>query len=129
VTEERLISVDRLRRFAGTGLIAVAIESIDLPDAEEGWGVTLALRLARQLEQELAEVTDDDQPWQRAQQRVNDELGLLADALLPSRQQCIGLIAGRGHRRRGHVRWAHHRPAGVGASADRGGAGSPAAAR
>ena len=81
VTEERLISVDRLRRFAGTGLIAVAIESIDLPDAEEGWGVTLALRLARQLEQELAEVTDDDQPWQRAQQRVNDELGLLADAL------------------------------------------------
>jgi uncharacterized protein (TIGR02680 family) len=81
VTEERLTSVDQLRRFAGTGLIEVALANIDLPDAAEDWGVTLALRLARQLEQELAEVSDDDQTWQRAQQRVNDELGMLADAL------------------------------------------------
>jgi uncharacterized protein (TIGR02680 family) len=81
VTDERLTAVDQLRRFAGTGLIQVALETIDLPDPAEEWGVTLALRLARQLEQELAAVTDDDQPWQRAQQRVNDELGMLADAL------------------------------------------------
>ena len=81
VTAERLAAVDQLRRFAGTGLIQVALETIDLPDTAQDWGVTLALRLARQLEQELAEVTDDDQPWQRAQQRVNDELGMLADAL------------------------------------------------
>jgi len=43
--------------------------------------VTAALRLARQLEQELADAPEDEPAWQRAQRRVTDEFGALGDAL------------------------------------------------
>ncbi|MGI8801865.1 MAG: TIGR02680 family protein [Solirubrobacteraceae bacterium] len=79
--DRRRADVEALRRFASTGLIEVALEGIEVPDAAEEWGVTAALRLARQIEQELAEVADDDPAWQRAQRRVTDEFGVLADAL------------------------------------------------
>jgi uncharacterized protein (TIGR02680 family) len=79
--EERLTQVDALRRFAGTGLVAVALPALELPAGDDEWGVTAALRLARQIEQELADVADDDPAWERAQRRANDEIGALADAL------------------------------------------------
>ncbi len=79
--ESRVEAIAALQRFAGTGLIGVALEGVELPEATEEWGVTVALRLARQMEQELAEVADEASAWQRSQQRVNDELGTLADAL------------------------------------------------
>jgi uncharacterized protein (TIGR02680 family) len=79
--ERRLAAVDGLRRFAGTGLIEVALGEIELPEVAEEWGVTAALRLARQIEHELGDVDDGEPAWQRAQRRVNDELGALQDAL------------------------------------------------
>jgi uncharacterized protein (TIGR02680 family) len=79
--ENRLGAIDALRRFASTGLIEVALGGVELPETDEGWGVTAALRLARQIQQELSDVQADDAAWQRAQQRANDELGALADAL------------------------------------------------
>ncbi len=79
-TESRRGAIDGLRRFAGSGLIEVALGEVELPEGED-WGVTAALRLARQIEQELSTVLDDDAAWQRAQQRANDDLGALADAL------------------------------------------------
>jgi len=81
--ERRRADVDSLRRFAGTGLIMVALGEVELPDGGEGdeWGVTAALRLARQLEQELADAPEDEPAWQRAQRRVTDEFGTLGDAL------------------------------------------------
>jgi uncharacterized protein (TIGR02680 family) len=80
-TERRRADVDTLRRFAGTGLIAVALGEVELPEGEEEWGVTAALRLARQIEQVLADAAEDEPAWQRAQRRVTDELGALGDAL------------------------------------------------
>lgn len=80
-TERRRADVDSLRRFAGTGLIEVALGEVELPEGEQEWGVTAALRLARQLEQELADAAEDEPAWQRAQRRVTDELGTLGDAL------------------------------------------------
>jgi uncharacterized protein (TIGR02680 family) len=80
-TERRRDDIEALRRFAGTGLIAVALDEIELPETEEEWGVTAALRLARQIEQTLGDVADDDPTWQRAQRRASDEHGVLADAL------------------------------------------------
>lgn len=79
--ESRVEAIAALQRFASTGLIGVALEGVELPEATEEWGVTVALRLARQMEQELTEVGNEDSAWQRSQQRVNDELGTLADAL------------------------------------------------
>ncbi len=80
-TERRRADVDTLRRFAGTGLIAVALGEVELPEGEEEWGVTAALRLARQIEQALVDAAEDEPAWQRAQRRVTDELGTLGDAL------------------------------------------------
>jgi uncharacterized protein (TIGR02680 family) len=80
-TERRRADVDTLRRFAGTGLIEVALGEVELPEGEEEWGVTAALRLARQIEQALTDVDEDEPAWQRAQRRVTDELGTLGDAL------------------------------------------------
>jgi len=76
--ERRREDVEALRRFAATGLIAVALPALELP---EEWTVTPALRLARQIEQELTAIAFDDPAWARAQRRATDELGALADAL------------------------------------------------
>jgi uncharacterized protein (TIGR02680 family) len=75
---ERVTAVDGLRRFANTGLIAVALSELGTP---EEWNVTQALRLAREIEQALAADPDEDARWARLQRRVSDELGPLADAL------------------------------------------------
>jgi uncharacterized protein (TIGR02680 family) len=80
-TEQRRADVERLRRFASTGLITVALGEVELPEGEQEWGVTAALRLARQIEQALADAPEDEPAWQRAQRRATDELNTLADAL------------------------------------------------
>ncbi|MGA2929988.1 MAG: TIGR02680 family protein, partial [Solirubrobacteraceae bacterium] len=81
VAEERLGAVEGLRRFATTGLIAVALPEIGVPDAAVAWNVTQALRLAREIEQAASGDGEEDARWQRLQRQVTDELGALADAL------------------------------------------------
>ncbi|MGO9751504.1 MAG: TIGR02680 family protein [Solirubrobacteraceae bacterium] len=80
-TDARMSAVDGLRRFATTGLIAVAVPELEVPDPDEEWNVTQALRLAREIEQALSADADEDSRWQRLQRLVSDELGALADAL------------------------------------------------
>jgi uncharacterized protein (TIGR02680 family) len=80
-TEQRLADVDALRRFASTGLIAVALGEVELPEDGEEWSVTAGLRVARLIEQELADAPDDEPTLQRASRRVTDELNVLGDAL------------------------------------------------
>jgi uncharacterized protein (TIGR02680 family) len=79
--EQRREDVAALRRFAATGLVAVALPDMQPPRADDEWTVTSALRVARQIEQELSAVDDDEPAWTRAQRRATDELGVLADAL------------------------------------------------
>ena len=80
-TEQRLADVDALRRFASTGLIAVALGEVELPEDGEGWSVRAGLRVARLIEQELADAPDDEPALRRASSRVTDELNTLGDAL------------------------------------------------
>jgi uncharacterized protein (TIGR02680 family) len=80
-TDSRRSAVEGLRRFATTGLIAVALGELDVLDPGEEWNVTQALRLAREIEQALSADDDEDTRWQRLQRQVTDELGTLADAL------------------------------------------------
>lgn len=81
-TERRRAAVDALQRFAATtGLVAVALGDVELPEDEDEWSVRAALRVARQIESALIDVAEDDAAWQRAQRRVTDEHGALADAL------------------------------------------------
>jgi uncharacterized protein (TIGR02680 family) len=77
-TAARLDAVHGMRRFAETGLVAVALPELATP---EEWNVTQALRLARDIEQTLATDPDEDSRWARLQRRVSEELGPLADAL------------------------------------------------
>ncbi|MEA2356608.1 MAG: hypothetical protein QOD61_2737, partial [Solirubrobacteraceae bacterium] len=79
--EQRREDVEALRRFAATGLVGVALPELEVPGREEDWTVTGALRVARQIEQELTDVDDDEPAWRRAERRATDELGTLADAL------------------------------------------------
>ena len=81
VTDERVTAVEQLRRFATTELIGVALPELEVPDPGEGWTVTSALRLARDIEQALAGDAEDEARWQRLERQTMDELGQLADAL------------------------------------------------
>lgn len=77
-TKERFEAVEGLRRFTETGLRSVALGDVETPDE---WNVTQALRLARDIEQALADEPDEEGRWTRLQRQVSDELGHLADAL------------------------------------------------
>jgi uncharacterized protein (TIGR02680 family) len=105
-TDARISAVDGLRRFATTGLIAVALPELEVPHPDENWNVTQALRLAREIEQALSADTDEDSRWQRLQRLVSDELGALADALrrhgnnaasYPSEEGIVVEVTFRGH--------------------------------
>jgi uncharacterized protein (TIGR02680 family) len=80
-TDSRVSAVEGLRRFATTGLIAVALPELEAIGPAAEWNVTGALRLAREIEQALSADPDEDARWQRLQRQVTDELGALADAL------------------------------------------------
>lgn len=80
-TRERAEAAESLRRFAATGLLAVALPELAAPDADAEWAPNPTVLLARQIEQQLTDMTADDQAWERVQRRVTDELKSLTDAL------------------------------------------------
>jgi uncharacterized protein (TIGR02680 family) len=82
-TVERAAAADSLRRFAETGLLAIAVPDLVVPDPGEVWAPDPTVRLARRINDELADTPgpDDDNAWDRAQKRVNDELKTLTDTL------------------------------------------------
>lgn len=69
----REATIIALRAFTETGLLRVALPELSLPAAEdpEGWNLTAALGLARNVEQHLSENDDSDDSWARVQQRVS----------------------------------------------------------
>lgn len=77
-SEERAKAIERLRRFAASGLLASALPDLVLPDT---WSIDPALNLARRVEQELSQVADDDNAWNRVQQQIAEDLTELQRAL------------------------------------------------
>lgn len=77
----RAEAAEAFRRFAGTGLLTVALPELELPDPDTPWAPHPTVRLARRVNDELAQVADGDEAWERAQQRVNVELKNLHDTL------------------------------------------------
>lgn len=75
---ERLEAVERLRRFADSGLLAAALPDLTLP---ENWSVDPALNLARRIEQTLAQLDDNDDAWTRIQRQIAEDLTDLQRAL------------------------------------------------
>ncbi|GAB2859250.1 TIGR02680 family protein [Lentzea nigeriaca] len=80
-TASRAEAAEVLRRFATTGLLGVALPELETPDPAAPWAPDPTVRLARLIDRELADQTDDDQTWERVQRKVNDELKTLMDTL------------------------------------------------
>ncbi|MFA1538409.1 TIGR02680 family protein [Actinomadura monticuli] len=74
-------AVAEFRAFAATGLLAVAVPALDVPDPSEEWAPNPAVLLARAVNTELDAVDDGDGPWDRVQKRVSEEHKLLSDAM------------------------------------------------
>jgi uncharacterized protein (TIGR02680 family) len=78
--ERRDHAAGELRRFAATGLLAVACDT-EIPDPESPWAADPAVRLARRVEQALADVDDGDDAWSRIQEEIAAKFSELAEAL------------------------------------------------
>ena len=78
-TEARTQAMQGWERFAGTGLLAVA-----LPELDTGafpWTIDAALGVARRAEQALHEVADEDADWSRVQNTISRDYTELLRAL------------------------------------------------
>jgi uncharacterized protein (TIGR02680 family) len=73
--------VREFQAFAATGLLRVAVTSLEIPDTDQPWAATPSVILARAVNAELDSVDDGDGPWDRIQKRVTEEHKLLADAM------------------------------------------------
>ncbi|TDO30624.1 uncharacterized protein (TIGR02680 family) [Kribbella sp. VKM Ac-2527] len=80
-TQRRAEAAESFRRFAATGLLAVALPELEVPDTGASWPPIPAMRLARRVNDELSELDDADTVWDRAQHRLNTELKTLQDTL------------------------------------------------
>ena len=74
-------AVRDFQAFAATGLLRVAVPSLEIPDVAQPWAATPAVILARAVNAGLEAVDDADGPWDRIQKRVTDEHKVLADAM------------------------------------------------
>ena len=80
-TRARDEAVAEFRAFAATGLLAIALPELEIPDASESWAATPAVALARAVNAGLDDVDDGDGLWDRVQKRVTDEHKTLSDAM------------------------------------------------
>ena len=74
-------AVAEFQSFAATGLLRVALPSLEVPDVKQPWAATPAVLLARAVNAGLESVDEADGPWDRIQKRVTEEHKLLADAM------------------------------------------------
>jgi uncharacterized protein (TIGR02680 family) len=74
-------AVREFQGFTATGLLRVAVPSLEIPDVEQPWAATPAVLLARAVNAELDSLDDGDGPWDRIQKRVTEEHKLLNDAM------------------------------------------------
>src|SRR5439155_10648984 len=74
-------AVEKLRAFAHTGLLSVALPDLEVPDPAEGWTIDPALSAARRTEQALAEVASEDTDWARIQSDISRDLTTLTTAM------------------------------------------------
>ena len=77
----REAAVAEFQSFAVTGLLAIALPSLEVPDVTQPWAATPAVLLARAVNAGLDSVDDADSVWDRIQKRVTEEHKLLADAM------------------------------------------------
>lgn len=80
-TETRGQAIERLQRFANSGLLSAALPQLELPDRAAAWTIDPALTLARRAEQALAHINDDEAHWSRMQHQIGEDLTELLRSL------------------------------------------------
>ncbi|WPP46913.1 TIGR02680 family protein [Pseudomonas sp. AN-1] len=85
-SDARATSVDRLRHFSASGLLAAALPDLELP---EHWSIDPALNLARRIEQALTHISDDETTWGRVQKQIAEDLSELQRGLSALNHQAI----------------------------------------
>jgi uncharacterized protein (TIGR02680 family) len=79
--EARGRAIERLQRFADSGLLSAALPQMELPDSATTWTIDPALTLARRAEQALTHVNDDETHWSRMQHQIGEDLSELLRSL------------------------------------------------
>lgn len=74
-------AIARLKGFAATDLLSVALPEFELPDQHVAWTVEPALNLARRAEQALNSIPDDDDAWKRIQSQLSQDYTALSSAM------------------------------------------------
>ena len=85
---QRQQAAERLQGFAATGLLALALPELEVPERSV-WSVDASLNLARRMEERLVRVAAEDHDWTRVQSAISDdytELGRALSALGQSAQ-------------------------------------------
>jgi uncharacterized protein (TIGR02680 family) len=85
-------AVEHFRRLICAGFLVVAdVETdVDAPDGDGPWAPDPAVRTARRVNDELADVAADDPDWERVQQGLHGHYTTLEQALLPHALQPTG---------------------------------------
>lgn len=74
-------TIARLKGFAATDLLSVALPDVQPPDQRLPWTIDPALNLARRAEQALSQVPDDDETWKKIQSQLSQDYTVLSTAL------------------------------------------------
>jgi uncharacterized protein (TIGR02680 family) len=69
------------QRFARTGLLLAALPELELPAPDAPWAPDPAVRLARRVEQALAETDAEDHAWSRVLKEITTRFGELQESL------------------------------------------------
>lgn len=77
-SQRRTESVHRLQEFARTGLLAIAVPELEIPDLSGTWTIDPALNTARRAEQALADVSAEDGDWSRVRADISRDFTNLA---------------------------------------------------
>ncbi|OYO28067.1 TIGR02680 family protein [Janthinobacterium sp. PC23-8] len=83
-------AIVKLQQFAATGLLAVAMPDDDIPDTNTAWTIDPALTLARNTEQRLNSIKDDEDTWNRVQNQISHDYSELGRALSALGHQALG---------------------------------------
>ncbi|PWJ47487.1 TIGR02680 family protein [Quadrisphaera granulorum] len=93
--DQRDAAVAAWQATATSGLLAVAVPEVVVPDGDAPWAAEPAVRLARAVEAALADVVSDDDALTRAQNRVTSEQRTIDDVLRPDGHQATVRMAGQ----------------------------------
>jgi uncharacterized protein (TIGR02680 family) len=75
----RATAVDNLQRFATSGLLAIAVDGLEVPPAP--WAPDPAVRLARRVEQQLSGTDASEGAWDRLSREMGAHIKELQDAV------------------------------------------------